>query len=50
MKLFSILIVFALLQYWGSGGPIQQDSWFNSIIKKLLANPAAKNAAVWLLP
>ncbi|MFT6311437.1 MAG: AmpE protein [Porticoccus sp.] len=50
MKLFSILIVFALLQYWGSGGPVQQDSWFNSIIKKLLANAAAKKVAVWLLP
>jgi AmpE protein len=50
MKLLSILIVFALFQYWGSGGPIQRDLWFNSIIKKLLALAPIKKMAVWLLP
>jgi AmpE protein len=50
MKLLSILIVFALLQYWGSGGPIQRDSWFDSTIKKLLAKYSIKTFTVWLLP
>jgi AmpE protein len=50
MTLLSILVVFALLQYWGSGGPIQHDSWFNLIVKKLLAKSSIKNNAIWLLP
>ena len=28
MILLTILIVIASLQYWGSGGPLQQDGWF----------------------
>ena len=50
MKLLTILIVFALHQYWGSGSPIQRDSWFSSIVKKLLGKSSIKNLAVWLLP
>lgn len=28
MTLLAILLVFVLLQYWGSGGPIQRDGWY----------------------
>jgi len=32
MEFLTILITLALLQLWGSGGPIQRDEWFQSII------------------
>jgi AmpE protein len=43
MNFLTLLIVLGLLQLWGSGGPFQQDNWFNqfsSFIKGII--PSAK--------
>ena len=32
MEFLTILIVLGLLQLWGSGGPVQQDNWFDQLI------------------
>jgi AmpE protein len=35
MEFLSLLIVLALLQLWGSGGPFQQDRWFTRFCGKI---------------
>ncbi len=40
MEFFAIIIVLAAVQFWGSGGAIQQDSWFETLYRRLQALPA----------
>jgi AmpE protein len=36
MEFLTILITLALLQLWGSGGPIQRDEWLQSVIESVV--------------
>ena len=50
MNFFSLLIVLALLQLWGSGGPVQRDQWFFNYCKKSSAwLPAGNIRLVFLV-
>ena len=50
MEFLTLLITLGLLQYWGSGGPLQRDDWFIQLGKKLQdVIPIARlRLAVWV--
>ncbi len=37
MEFLTVLITLALLQLWGSGGPVQRDEWFNTFCENIAA-------------
>lgn len=53
MTFLALIISLALLQYWGSAGPVHLDDWFQEVIKKLAPSglsPSLQLAAAVLLP
>ncbi|MDF1692972.1 MAG: regulatory signaling modulator protein AmpE [Zhongshania sp.] len=47
MEFFAILIAWAAVQFWGSGGVVQQDAWFERL--QLVANKIPASAVRLLL-
>jgi len=35
LKFLALIIAVALLQYWGSAGPVHRDDWFKSLVDKV---------------
>jgi AmpE protein len=49
MEFLSILIVLGLLQLWGSGGPMQQDKWFNRACENIIGTFSSSYLRLLLL-
>ena len=49
MTFLSVLLVLALVQWWGSGAPLQKDGWFSRYIARLDAWPGRSRGRCHLL-